>query len=111
MAEVVAAVYAAGGIHDRHRNAVVCERLQALFDLAGGIDPARRSARHRDGGASSSKAVPWGSGLDQADIMSGPDGGKCKADGKRAFSRAALLGWPVRSSAFLGPLDRLWQVI
>src|SRR5204862_6087177 len=82
---------AASGIYDRHRNAGMRERLQALFELPGGIN------RLDDRCGIGTAALPvrngaLGVGLDQADIMSGPDGGKCKADGKRAFSRTALLG-------------------
>ena len=66
--------FAAGRIHDRHRNAVVRERLQALFDLPCGVD------RLDDWRGIGTAPLPVRNGalrvrLDQADIMPGPDGG------------------------------------
>ena len=83
--------FAAGGIDDRHRDAVARQQSQALFELAGVID----RLDDRRGIAAAALPVRNGAlrvGLDQADIVSGPDRGKCQADGKRAFSRPALLG-------------------
>ena len=86
----VAAV-AAGGVHDRHRNAVVRERLQAAFDLPGGVD----GLDDRRGIGTAALPVrnrALGVRLDQADIVPGPDGGERKADGERALAGATLLG-------------------
>ena len=83
--------FAAGGVDDRHRSAVLRQRFQPPFQLPRGIN--RLDDRRGIGAA----ALPVRNGalrvgLDQAGIMSGADGGEYKADGKRAFSRTALLG-------------------
>ena len=82
---------AARGIDDRKRDAVVCQRLQALLDVGGDVD------RFDDRLGIGTPALPVGKralrvGLDQADGVSGLDGRQRQADGKRAFSGTTLLG-------------------
>ena len=81
----------AGGIHDRHRHALAVERLQALFDLPGGVN----RLDDRRGIGTATPPVRNGAlrvSLDQADIVPGPNSGERKADGERALAGATLLG-------------------
>ena len=82
---------AARCIDDRERDPVALQRLQPLLDIAGHVD----RLDDRLGIGAPALPVREGAlrvGLDQADGVSSLDGRKREADGKRAFTGAALLG-------------------
>ena len=90
MAAVVA-VPSAGGIDDCQRHAFLLERRQPRLEIARGMDGLDEGVGIGPPALPVSERAKLAS-LDQADIVSGLDRGKRKADGKRALAGATLVG-------------------